>query len=362
MYSVTIINIVAVLLILFSTMVSRKINVLPGIIFMLIVFFSIRMNYGNDYPSYEFIFKYVNSHSDIEIRQSRLNIEQGWVILNRIFYPLGFRGLIVFCTIVQFGVTGWFISKYVEPRYQWYGLAVYLFYSNLMLVDLSMLRQMLAINIFLLSIPFMLQKRWIVYYAMMLLAFTLHKSAIITFLIPLLMFAVNVDYRKLMVVYVGLILGLMLVPSVVYRAVDVMLDSGSFDRYRFYWNRGFKTGGIGTVTGFGVLLEMLSGFYLLYLMRNKTIDMTYRLLILMYCSYMVLIPGALAFQMVHRLQFYFLNASIPVVALLLKYSKRDVGALLFTFGWMAIIFLDYTSFFYNSVWTRMYMHYHTIFD
>ena len=89
MIAVTIVNIVAVLL----TFLSRYKNFRYGFeiaILVLIIFFGVRYNYGNDYPGYYDMFNEINSYHTLTIALGNMGIEDGWIVLNRLFAPLGF--------------------------------------------------------------------------------------------------------------------------------------------------------------------------------------------------------------------------------------------------------------------------------
>jgi hypothetical protein len=65
----------------------------------------------------------------------------------------------------------------------------YYFYFNM-----EILRESIAIGIFLVSIPFLQNKKWVKYYFLSIIAFMFHVSAIITLFIPFILIKKNLKY------------------------------------------------------------------------------------------------------------------------------------------------------------------------
>ena len=113
MIAVTIINILAVIFIYISKYKNLRYCYEIAII-ILIVFYGIRYNYGNDYGAYSLMFQEINSYQSFHDAFHSMNIEKGWIILNRLFAPLGFYTLVFCLTVFQFGVPYFFFKKYVK--------------------------------------------------------------------------------------------------------------------------------------------------------------------------------------------------------------------------------------------------------
>ena len=81
------------------------------------------------------------------------------------------------------GIIFWFIQKY--SRYKFASLALYFIYFYLYF-NTEILRESISICLFLLAVPSFLEHKWKKYYALVIVAFLFHYSAIILFLFPLL--------------------------------------------------------------------------------------------------------------------------------------------------------------------------------
>lgn len=96
MITVTIVNIIAVLL----TYLQRNNQIRYGFgiaIFLLICFYGIRY----DYVAYLNHFQNINGQSNFELPTDSKDLEWGWVLLNRIFEPVGFFVLVFCLTVMQ---------------------------------------------------------------------------------------------------------------------------------------------------------------------------------------------------------------------------------------------------------------------
>lgn len=147
--------------------------------FILIALISvIRYNYGNDYPSYAEMF---DSFSQLPlvtaINSSRT--EFGWTTLCWLFRGLSFQIMVAVLSVFESVIFYFLIKKNVEIGKRWLALFLYVFTPTLFLVQLSMMRQTLAITIILLSLPFILKQKIIPAAILVFIAYTFHTSALV---------------------------------------------------------------------------------------------------------------------------------------------------------------------------------------
>lgn len=179
MYAAIVVIIVTVILSYLDK--SKKNN--NGLILSFIIitiFGSIRYYYGSDYPSYlrDFnILKEYNFEDDLSI----IRTELGWNMMNIIFKSYGFFAFVIFTTVIEQLIVFLFIKKYVNYSYHWLAVLCYTLNVNLMLLGFSMMRQFFAMCLFLVSMHFAIQRKWLFSILIIVVAFYFHKSAIILF-------------------------------------------------------------------------------------------------------------------------------------------------------------------------------------
>ncbi|MDQ2720965.1 MAG: EpsG family protein [Bacteroidota bacterium] len=91
----------------------------------------------------------------------------------------------------------WTIKKYSKYKY-WTVLFYFILYY--LYFNMEILRESLSVCVFLLCIPYLLQKKWIKYYLFAFIAFQFHSSAIILFFIPFLFRKLKLKYYILLII------------------------------------------------------------------------------------------------------------------------------------------------------------------
>ena len=355
MISVTIVNIIAVLLTYLSRYPKCRYGFV-GATILLICFYGIRYDYGNDYMGYFRDFMSYNLYDVVEYSTDSKDIERGWLLLNRLFAPLGFPTLVFFLTIIQFGTIYWLIKKYVGNRYCYLVLFFYLFSPGLMLTMLSMMRQALAMNIVLWAVPFILKKRFWLSLLLIYLAAQFHQSAYMMLLLPFTVFLMNLS-RKL---YVGLMFGLFVVLFFSGNFLSAQINfwvENYFDKYEYYTNQGESEE---LNSGLGFILNLI--FFSTFLFGDKHERLTESWFVKVLAISYVFIPLGFIIPIIGRIGTYFQIAGIIGLVSI----KKECCKRIFTFGvWGIYVFMTlyaYITFFYSDVWIDKYMEYNTILD
>ena len=132
----------------------------------------LRDNVGVDFSNYEHIFTY----------QYFDEVEGGYALINKIFYYLGFHSCSIFILVAFLQL--FMFAKGVESLSSRYlPLAIFFYFTTLYLfLSLNVMRQTLTFSIFVYSIRFIVNKQFIRYVITLLIASTIHKSALV--LIP----------------------------------------------------------------------------------------------------------------------------------------------------------------------------------
>lgn len=162
---------------------------------VLSLFYGLRYHVGGDSFLYEADFADLPKLQELgEQNWKYLTYQPGWYVINALIKSVldefWFFNLIhsFFVNVVIF----WFINKYSERRF----LTAFIYCTLLSLSYCTeILRESLALCFFLLSIPYLEEKKWIRYYALAFVAFSLHISAVITLFIPLIYPFLSIEFR-----------------------------------------------------------------------------------------------------------------------------------------------------------------------
>lgn len=355
MLIVSLVNIIAVLLAYLSRYPKYRYGFI-GAVVLLICFYGIRYDYGNDYMGYFRDFVSYNLYDVVEYSTDSKDIERGWLLLNRLFAPLGFPTLVFFLTIIQFGTIYWLIKKYVDNKYRYLVLLVYLFSPGLMLTMLSMMRQALAMNIVLWAVPAILRKRFWLSLLLIYLAAQFHQTAYMMLVLPFTVFLMNLNKKMYIGVMIGLFVVLFFSGSFLSAQINFFVET-YFDKFEYYTNQNNvqKLG-----SGLGFLLNIV--FFLTFLFgdRHERLERSWfvKMLVISY----IFIPLSFVIPLIVRVGYYFqIIGIVGLIPILLVCRKNVITYVIFGL-YMFVVLYAYVVFFYSDVWTDKYMEYKTIFS
>ena len=154
------------------------------LIFFLIFFFCFTYQMGTDWLSYQNYYENIFPNTSLEnLLMKNARIERGYVLLNIIFYNLGFNyeifsGIILsFCTYT--------ILKYMQEKSQNKYIAFYIFFIyafNAALLE-PLMRQVIALAFFIISLKYLEKRRFLKFILVVFLAAQFHRTAYL--LLPL---------------------------------------------------------------------------------------------------------------------------------------------------------------------------------
>lgn len=266
--------------------------------FCLILFYGVRYNYGNDYISYWQMFDEIASYRSFVLFDDSVRIEPGWILLNKIFSGCGFPFLVFFLTIFQFLSIYYFIKRFVPINKRYIALFIYLFSFDLMLLELSMMRQTIAIFLTMYAVVFLLNQKFIFFSIFALLAPMFHVSAwIITpaYIILLFRFKVATNFQ----------LPFLLVVLFLFLSIDslneifVSLITSHLNTYAVYLDRGAAELG----SGLGLTFNLIIMLCILFTINRQsaTIQFLYKWNLLAY----IVLPFGFLIDLIARVGFYF---------------------------------------------------------
>lgn len=323
--------------------------------FIVITFFlAIRYNWGNDYESYIVEFNEINSNN-VNIISNR---EIGWVIINRLSYSIGFFGLTILLTIFEYYVVYRLIKRYV-PR-EWYWLSVFILTINTsyMLVGASMMRQFLSMCIFIVTIDFIMKKKWIISLLLVFLASLFHTSALI--LLPFCFFGfvdVSLSRKSALILFGGYVILYIISLELLDEIFPQIFIIEQFEKYQVY----LYTDKLKSQFGLGVFFYMILFLTLILHQRFQDKKMRFLFIILAFDQLTTIFSGIV--PLISRIGLYFSIFSIVCYPLLFKTMKNKFWKYSLLFGYIVLTIKIFISFFNpSSIWYYSFYHYKTIFS
>lgn len=332
---------------------SRKNKQVLAIAFvMLFCFAAFRFEFGNDYVSYRL------AHSRIRRGEDSLGIEILSTFLNLIapnYY------IYIAITSFIFVYALWkLITKNVPSKLAWISVFVLLINPYLFLMNLSTIRQCMALVVFMKAISYSRKKNWVVYCAFVVIASLFHKSAIV-----LLVFYPWLNENKvtkwMMVTLIGILFVLLLSPQILLNMIEKGISVFDSANYRYYFNNSSQNSLRAT------LLQAVSLVYILINLPN----LSGKALLYSKAWLISAILYVLAYRLavLTRFEMYFGIYSVVAFPLVIsesfKKNKRGtvlnfINRYIFPILIVIIYILKYYSFFTAPVW-ESFLHYRTIF-
>lgn len=363
MLTVLLVSLLAVLVALFASYDKR---ILLCAFVILTAFWALRYNWGNDYMTYLGHFNTIktsnvglldfDSYNHLFVKGEYL-----WYILNNIFCPLGFFSLIIFLSIVENFIIYKFVVSNVPPKWYWLSVFIYCFNIEFYLIGASMMRQWLALCLFIYSINFLFEKKLIQYLIITSVAFYIHSSAIIMLLcIPFAYLQnIKIDNKYLVLLSLCLLAWYIMAPIYLRDYADLFFELNDDGAYSVYEMTDSNDSGLSI---FGIISSYFipfTGFLVLYLNG----DTKSRILASVFILQLLFVPLSSVIPIFARITTYFTSLGIVVWPLAInKISKRRYLPL-----GLAVLFLllllnikSYTWFFSDPVWEKSYSTYTTI--
>lgn len=335
--------------------------------FVLIIFMGIRYRVGGDSLRYESYFQYANTFSDIIAYGFNKDFAQPlWQLLQGVckevfdsFYALQ----IVHAAVVNFSF--FYIAKrYCNNKFTFIVLYYFLQY---LYFNTEIMRESLAVAMFLLSFPSLEKKNYFVYYVFAILAFLFHVSSIILFFIPLVYGLLSGKNRWKSVVFLLIILiGVYLLADRIIGSLveGLFIDNESLQMKTYSVNDGNKLNIYGVI----MALFLMSPIALSYIfIRYSSIDTPINRFVIN-MSLVLTVLGML-FLPLTRLQDYFIIPFLFIFADLI-HDGRVIKKFRYSLLIASLVLLYSGILFYSSSVTndtrtthfKMYYPYHSIFD
>ncbi|MFD0826425.1 EpsG family protein [Neobacillus sp. M.A.Huq-85] len=310
--------------------------------FSLFLFLALRYDYGNDYMQYYSIHNlFVNGQSawgENDILFKYLNL-----LIPNFYLFIAITSLFYILTIYLL------IKKNLRVKDYWLSVMLLLINPYLFLVQLSSIRQTIAICFFVIAVNFAVKRKLLLFLLFILIAAGFHSSAIV--LLPLYFVLNDSKIKKkwfvLITVLTAILIGTPLFDLIMTRVL-VYLPLN----YTAYFEQG--------LTGSLRATLISSVFFFIVLFNINRLDgkeIIYGKLSLIGTIISLL---AIKLSMIARLGMYFeIFLILTLVQILLKIKVKAYRQLLFIIV-IIIYLLRYVSFFLNPLWAEHYVIYRTI--
>lgn len=322
----------------------------------------IHYNYGNDYMEYYKTYNEINKYSveDLNILLDQTYFrDSGWTLICLLFNNLGgFFMMVAVLNIIQNLVVYRFIKNNVSK--QWWTMAVfiYLFATNLYLLNFSMMRQGLIVCLFLGMWKYIKERKWWWPLLVLYLCTYIHGSAII--LLPFAFWGyLPMKNGK---VWACIFLAVF---AILWSQKDILgeiifmatMTSESLEDYTTTYGDNVNT----ATFNIGFIMNLIPFILSLFYSYKCDNPENRKLVLLAAISFMVT-PFTLIIPDIGRLGTYFAVyklASYPVIYSSIKRTELKIG---FIAIFILMTVYDYWLFFNIGVFAKPYSTFHTIFE
>jgi hypothetical protein len=350
---------IAVVLAYIST-TSKKQNALALAFVLLAGVYAIRDNYGTDF--WRYYYHFIEYSGVQNIKDLFAYREGGWAILNWIFRYFNFYVFSAFVGCVINFFVYYFIKTNV-PR-KWWVLAVfiYVFSPNLYVLSFSMMRQSLAMALFLFSWNYIKQKRIVVSFLILLAAISIHTSAILTLPFIFVGYAKKIKTTGWVTILILLFVFFVFISQNMGEAFELMEGQQRLSHYaRDHANR---SGSLSFGIGFIMLsIPTIITIYLLSKKKFTSIASTeYREIAIIgaFSTYFSLLGQINSLLM--RLGLYFLIYTVGSAPIVFSFIRSQMIRVTLISMFCIGIFYSFILFFSDPAYASMFSEFHTIFE
>ena len=320
----------------------------------------IRCDYGSDYPSYYKIFHNIVAYPFDFDNLFDQTEPPGWILLCYLFEPLGYFGFVAALSVFQIIVYYKLIKNYVPLNMQWLAVVIYLFNPTIWLLQLSMMSQALAISLFLLSFSFIEKKRWKPALIILLIASTIHTSALILIPFAFLGLLKERNQKITAIILIVAAFAMFFSSSVLNSVFGSALQLAQFQYYEEYYG---SQNDENVSLGLGFLVQIIPFVVAMVLLLKNKFNHTFFIATIIYLMALVILPIAKIIPLAVRVSYYFEVFSIITIPYILSKLSNKAVKLFVVFAFFLMLVVNYRDFFsVGSVYRDSYIEYKTILD
>lgn len=335
--------------------------------FILVTFIAaIHYDYGNDYMTYYTRwrdYRYESLHN-ILTGNTYWGFEIGWGLLNIIFsFEWGFFVMVALLNILQNYIYYYLIKTFVSPSDRWLSMLLYLCTSGLYLLNFSMMRQGLAVSLFVAAIILISKRK--LYYSLLILfiAYNIHKTAILGVPFLILYFTPLKNTKVLSIIIASLTAFLFLASSIASGFFRSLMTSITLlDSYESMVGDEVAVESL----GLGFVLLHIPHLVILYNLWSGSVFRNTEEKIITVVAFfdILIIPFTyIGSAYMSRLSIYFLAFHLAVIPILYSRIKNKNVRVLLTSIVVFMMLFTYRGFFLTSYWKDTFGgSFHTIFS
>ena len=360
MYIVFITSLIALILTYFDSKNQIRNGMFWGFV-MITTLGVIHYNYGNDYMAYYQMFTDFNKYTfDLDsILEEVYFKDSGWVILCQMFNKIGgFFMMVAVLNIIQNIIVYRFIKSNVTNQWWVMAVFVYLFTTNLYILNFSMMRQGFVVCIFLAMWKYIKERKWWWPLLTIYLCSYIHGSAII--LLPFAFWGyLPIRKGKLCIcIFLAIYLILWNQKELLAEIIDkTRIYSESLEGYSKTYGDDINTNAF----RIGFIIKLIPFILSLYYMYKCNNSENMKLVSLATVSFLIT-PFTLIIPAIGRLGVYFAIyklASYPMIYSNIKRAELRLG---FVAIFVIMTLYDYWLFFNVGVFAKPFRTFHTIFE
>lgn len=363
MWVIITISLLAILLVYLSDIGKLK-NGFGIAFFLLTVIQTIQYGVGNDYFEYYDMFNRVTTANNTLEEAFNAGIkEPGWSVLCLICSWLGgFFVLVAVVAIITNLIYYSFIWHNVPKGSRAFAVSIYVLSSSFYLLNFSMLRQGLAIALFVYAFHFFRRGALssILSGALITLFATLiHTSAFVV--LPFVLFGLlKPSNFKWVSLFIVLLLPVLLLSSSFLNGIyEQMQALEMFDSYSRYYGDEEST----MKYGLGFIISLIPFYFIqYYLYKSKDQELGALIIASLASIGTLIIPFSVLIPIIGRVGFYFSAFSIAAIPTVYKWISSKAIRILITFLYCVLLVYSYYMFFTDSVYANDYHTYQTIFS
>lgn len=326
--------------------------------FVLVTFIAaIHFNYGNDYMTYYGHWMNIRQESWRNVLTGNMywEVETGWALLNKLFsFGGGFFVLVALLNILQNYIYYSLIKFFIVPADRWLSMMIYLCTSGLYLLNFSMMRQGLAVALFVAAILFITKRKLLFSILSLLVAISVHRTAVIGVPFLLLYFLPLKNTKPLSVVVASLTAVLFWGSSVAADVFDrLFLSVGLLDKYEAMSGNVLAEESL----GFGFVLLHIPHLVILYSLWSGSYFKNFDEKIITIVAFfdIIIIPFTyIGSAYMSRLEIYFGAFQVAVIPMLYSRLKRAELRLGLKLIVVFMLLYTYRGFFMTSYWMNTY--------
>ena len=331
----------------------------------LVLVCTFRYRVGGDSLHYHDIFDsypYFSELSSYDFKNSQYNF--GWIIFNAViksicdsFYFFQFVHALIINTTIFYFIKKYAINKFLT-------IIFYLFF-NFLYFNMEVLRESLAVSFFLLSIPYLLNKKWLAYYLLCILAYSFHSSALILFVLPLFAIEMKMKYQISILVLLTLLINFIPIGDLISNYLGFLSITQVASRN--YLNLEINFIGI-----LAQILKIIPILFIYIIYKRKKLNHEFAIFVMPYLVLGILsafIPGV--YRFLNYLTIPILIFAVDLFYFLLRRKHKYIFSYYKIAGSLCILILMQLQYFtrdmtkfsqVNSVFFNGYTPYHSILD